>query len=454
MDSTGELLGDMDSIEALLRRLEPEREDERDDWKDALQAAGIRHPKDLDKMGPAAIAACSTLPLYLHKILVDHVKAERSKQYADLPRHPNHVVLACQLNVYYISNVDVINQTFDVDLAIESQLSKDQARTLPIPAKNLRGQCRTDLRKDQDFRAETGPTGQNFKATFDEIMHTPELWDPHFDILNKKHVESSESWATKNVKQTAVYYKSRFKATLFSQFYLGSFPFDQQALRIQLTSSRHPLHNSNGELGLLLIPRPQPSHLLRISTDMLESWDINAEIVHTRVGATPSVHSLSRERHPMIEYLIFVNRKPWHYILNIAVPMFCLASLGLTVYLDPAGDVMSRIEIVMTLILSCVTYQIVISKMLPDIPYFTWLDRYVSMCVGFLILIVLDTVIAHKLKVDVLEDTGDELELTLTADWLITDRGSYIGIANLLMFFLVVHGYHFFQLGMYFFVYR
>jgi hypothetical protein len=481
------------SIDTLLGRLEPKRQQhERDAWKKSLAAEGIRDPEDLKKMGPEAIAADTHLPLYLRNVLAAHVNLERSAKCALLPKQLRHLVLACQLNVYYISNVDVINQTFDIDMAIEAQLSKNQAKTPPFPSvpdqaiqrrwldmvehASSENTERKDgvrivkantgvtafipdghlmklwIRGNQCFRAQSAkPTDQNYKATFDEIMDTPELWDPHLDILNKKRVEKWESWATKNAKRNAVYFKIRLQATLFSQFSLSSFPFDQQALRIQLYSSRHTLHDDHGNLGLLLIPRPQSSHLLRKSTDMLESWDINSDIVHAIVGATPSVHSLSRDRHPMIEYLIFVNRKPWHYILNIAVPMFTLATLGLTVYLDPRGDVISRIEVMVTLILSCITYQIVISKMLPDIPYYTWLDRYVSMCVAMLILIVVDTVVAHNLED---AEDGDQLESTLMFDWFIPDSGSYIGIGNLVMCWMVVHAYQLFQLGMYHFVYR
>ncbi len=336
------------------------------------------------------------------------------------PKQP--VVLLCQLNVQYLSSIDIVSQTFDVSLTVEAQLCKSVERF----AKDWQKVDEEGSTKANEKNEEPLIFFDNTDITMSALMRNPRLWNPKLHLVNAKKLSSSDFWATAGGRHTSVYYKYHFEATLFSQLSLYHFPFDQQALHIVL-SSHIPLYNQNtarhksslidvrtpdhtsSSLCLLLIPRPEPSRLLRVATtsgNLMVSWDIHREIVNTYVGATYPILSLSEKVYPLIQYTLFVNRKPQYFIINIMLPMFALATLGFVIYLNgnDAESSLSRIRTVMTLILSCVTYKIVIGNTLPDIPYATFLDDYVNLCFGLLLLFVADIAAA-----ELLSEEGEDL---------------------------------------------
>ena len=85
---------------------------------------------------------------------------------------------------------------------------------------------------------------------------------------------------------------------------------------------------------------------------------------------------------------LYLTRKSENYIVKLIMPMFIIVTLStLTYWIDP-GSPPARVGGTVTLVLSIVTFNLVVSQDLPKINYSTLLDWYVWKCFLFVVFAV------------------------------------------------------------------
>ena len=82
---------------------------------------------------------------------------------------------------------------------------------------------------------------------------------------------------------------------------------------------------------------------------------------------------------------IKVVRLPSFYVINVLCFLAVLVSLVLTSWATHPADIPSRHAVDFTLLLTAVAYKFTLDAMLPNIPYLTFLDVYILVCLGFLV---------------------------------------------------------------------
>ena len=202
-----------------------------------------------------------------------------------------------------------------------------------------------------------------------------------------------ERWTTYTVEYESgcSYYdytlKFRGKGVFTEEFELENFPFDEQALSITfsvLKSNRLIVLEANEEF---------PSTFVRSNFQMSNVFSVShRDMVMTSKSYSSAKESASGVVYPRFTFSVVLQRQPMYYLTNIALPMMVLTYLGFlsfAVSFDGSRlDTSDRLSITLTLLLTAVAYKFVVASAIPQVSYLTLLDKYISLCFGFLCLII------------------------------------------------------------------
>ena len=145
-----------------------------------------------------------------------------------------------------------------------------------------------------------------------------------------------------------------------------------------------------------------PSSQLGVDTTNFafsDQWNL-APLIYaeeTTVGATKA------RRFPAVTMRALVTRHPGFALMNVALPMDVIALLSLATFVIPlteqdgddgggggkrgsAEGIAMRLDLSMTILLTAVAFKFVTVSFLPQISYLTLIDKFVLMCMGFLVL--------------------------------------------------------------------
>lgn len=96
----------------------------------------------------------------------------------------------------------------------------------------------------------------------------------------------------------------------------------------------------------------------------------------------------------MIRFEIMLERRPGYYVTNVAIPAAIITYLCFISYTTRADGTLvetgDRLQIVLTLLLTAVTFKNQVASLIPRISYFTTLDKYVFFCFIIACVVVLE----------------------------------------------------------------
>jgi hypothetical protein len=240
------------------------------------------------------------------------------------------------------------------------------------------------------------------------IPPTRSIWKPDTFFLNAVTCTYSDSLLT--LDSTGRLNWSRHATCVFkADFDLLQFPFDSQVFSIKRVSYAYT------QSELVLRPTafgpcflPDPTVGFENSLWDLTAADCSAQTFLFRVGQGQSgcAHSgiacttnaaaysvsiclLSRpDNYYQVSGNLYVKRKFQNYIVKVILPMFIIVCLSTITYFIDASSTPARVGGTVTLVLSIVTFNLVVSQDLPKINYSTLLDWYVWKCFLFVVFAV------------------------------------------------------------------
>ena len=113
-------------------------------------------------------------------------------------------------------------------------------------------------------------------------------------------------------------------------------------------------------------------------------WDLNG----ADCAGSSFLFRVGQDDYTQVTSNLYVQRKSENYIVKLITPMFIIVTLStLTFWIDP-GSPPARVGGTVTLVLSIVTFNLVVSQDLPKINYSTLLDWYVWKCFLFVVFAV------------------------------------------------------------------
>jgi len=196
------------------------------------------------------------------------------------------------------------------------------------------------------------------------------VFDPLIDVRNSFDLEKmsapfGDDQSTRLEESTGlVTHIIRYKGILAEPMELEVFPFDHQALHIQvctqgMAEDKVILYSSAGTMSDVFLPdweiEPQPS----VFTLLTEPQD-----------------SIHHKRFSELHINVHAKRRESYYIWNIGLIILAIVSLSFTSFAIPEENVEGRLTINLTLLLTAMAFKFVIAASLPVVAYLTPLDKY------------------------------------------------------------------------------
>eukprot|EP00457_Paulinella_chromatophora_P005215 gb/GEZN01005229.1/.p1 GENE.gb/GEZN01005229.1/~~gb/GEZN01005229.1/.p1 ORF type:complete len:566 (+),score=43.37 gb/GEZN01005229.1/:85-1782(+) len=171
--------------------------------------------------------------------------------------------------------------------------------------------------------------------------------------------------------------KVHFSATLTEDLELDRFPFDRQYLtmRICIRSRFH------------VLGKPPPFVPDRVELQKIVSYRCSPTIAGWN-AFSPVVSyckAVGRDDIYRIAVSMRVEREPLYFLVNILVPVLMIVSLAPISFIITSDEIGSRMSIVLTLLLTVVTFKFVIFTEIPKTATTTMLDKYI-MIANFVLL--------------------------------------------------------------------
>ena len=114
------------------------------------------------------------------------------------------------------------------------------------------------------------------------------------------------------------------------------------------------------------------------------TWALGSEL---RLEAT-TVYSTKTRVFPAVKITASIHRRPFYFLLNVALPASVLSLLSLITFCIPQEAVSDRLGFSSTLALTIISAKFATSSSMPAIAYLTLLDRFQLACIGIIFLIV------------------------------------------------------------------
>ncbi|KAG1711940.1 hypothetical protein DVH05_009181 [Phytophthora capsici] len=281
--------------------------------------------------------------------------------------------LEVQIEVNAVTSVDTVGQTFTADVTWEV--------TMPAITTIREDSVLRELMDILEFD-ENQFEFSNINAMQDEREMTSSL-----SPAGPVHFTDSTSLALP-VKATSEHlshlqFSRRVVAVFSEEMTLRSFPVDQQKLTFAFSTG------TGVRKSLRITPGAVDAGTFAIANYKLGNvFDV---VYHDKVF----VGEIDAEGDKKtIRFEIMLERRPGYYVTNVAIPAAIITYLCFISYTTRADGTLvetgDRLQIVLTLLLTAVTFKNQVASLIPRISYFTTLDKYVFFCFIIACVVVLE----------------------------------------------------------------
>eukprot|EP01084_Bolivina_argentea_P074074 134400_1 len=264
------------------------------------------------------------------------------------------------------------------------------------------------------------------------LMEWEPRWYPHLEFLNmiEKHTKEWEEYPEEGrfriqsfkdfgqekgeeipegefdcTKAKFLRAKLECEMTLAEELELQAFPFDCQDLSCAIQE-----RTTNG-VRCIFLPELRKRNFASIDPrySVIDEWDLETAVIEF-VDADPAA-SRSKSSYAMINLRLKVKRRWKVFISNVILLMACIYVLALTAFSlnyeqcqvpseptpaptvdsqatteepeDEGSDLGDRLNMLITLILTAVAFSYAVFDSLPNVPYLTYMDKYILSCYFF-----------------------------------------------------------------------
>ena len=276
----------------------------------------------------------------------------------------------CQYNILNIDNIHTIKEEFLVDLYLKAIWAVPDKECLP--GRLLHGINETNYKRISisDWQTLWNPKllfVNLVERKFEERTYKLEIYGGVLCVVNSIHIIG----------------------TFGQKFNLHHFPFDYQHLSIMVQSQ---LPSTKVNLIVSTLGQEGGGNGIggdgkRISAiarfgDIRHEWGL-CDYTDCHAEKTLSQHSNSGSCYPRINIKFCVKRSAKFYIWNVIFVNFLIIALSfvsLTVDYNETGD---RLNVTLILLLTTIAFKLAMSEVLPNVPYLTFLDKYIISGISF-----------------------------------------------------------------------
>jgi hypothetical protein len=167
-----------------------------------------------------------------------------------------------------------------------------------------------------------------------------------------------------------------FHAKLQLDFVLNRFPFDTQKIRLLFRIPRVNVQNVRKVSTIFSATKAMQLHTKEFAKHPLvaksdSAWHV-LSVQKEVIILDPNEDNFKPEYHVSIE----IQRESFYYVVNIGMPNALLAMIGFSVFLVPSTELVNRLTIILTILLTVIAFKFSVTDKLPVLSYNTLLDKY------------------------------------------------------------------------------
>jgi len=198
------------------------------------------------------------------------------------------------------------------------------------------------------------------------------FWNPLLYIDNILAETKEATWQTASMDrgQAFIMERRRVRGIFMENLELNDFPLDVQDLTVTITSERP-------DTEIDIIPDENEMSAINLSSFVdQQEWKLHEHIEVSRKVMTQE-YSSSNRCHPALSVTCRAARRPGYFYWNVFLVMFFITALSFSTFSVSPELPQNRLQLSLTLLLTCVAFKFVINKMIPPVSYLTYMDKYV-----------------------------------------------------------------------------
>ena len=265
-----------------------------------------------------------------------------------------HREVYCRINIFNIRAIDVKSRSIHADFYVEASW------------------------EEPSLLDDDGSLTQEVNVNWGAV------WDPKITFMNKMGDLKIASWYAADSAyyewfgQPMCSWRAKVSGEFAQTMDLRSFPYDSHDVELIL-SSDHIV------AWCTLLPNAfVPSAAQTESFMVRNSWNLDFDPL-TAMAIRPDRRG-SGGHYPQLSLITGCSRNPAGVLSNIILIMFAIICFFfISVFTTPLQSIANRNQLAAALLLTAVALKVMTSDKLPDLPYLTFVDKYMLGCISILI---------------------------------------------------------------------
>lgn len=245
-------------------------------------------------------------------------------------------------------------------------------------------------------------------AMDDCVLDLSDVWDPDVHPVNQRGMARESARDVDIAPDGTVRYGERILAELSTPLDLEEFPFDRQALKIQLISFEYGPEDVVFEID--------EADTGRLESAFLGGWDI---VENSSLLDVPAF-TINDRQYTRLEHSIVLERRSGYFIWKFVVPLTFIVLMAWSVFwIDPQAAA-PQIGVATASVFSLIAFLIGLRGVLPRVEYLTRIDKLVLSATVLVFLALGEAIVTTRLV------ARDRYETALRIDQ--TSRWVYLGL--------------------------
>ena len=213
----------------------------------------------------------------------------------------------------------------------------------------------------RDPRLATDPAGGIQRRPLSEI------WHPRLQVLNQQRLWSTMAEEAEIQPDGTVVFRQRAWGSFSQPLNLKEFPFDRQALSIQLVAADYLTE----QVELVATVGSGVSDTLSIADWKVVNWEMAAD------APVPSPPGAKHEIVPSVALVLHVERRIGYYVIKVILPLLLIVAMSWVVFWIDPRDFGTKVSVAITAMLTLIAYRFAVGATLPNVSYLTRLDLFI-----------------------------------------------------------------------------
>jgi len=195
-----------------------------------------------------------------------------------------------------------------------------------------------------------------------------EVWIPHVDIFNSGRVFTRLPRQVEVLKSGRVRYVQRYQGALVFPYQAYRYPFDQHDIIISLLSIEY----GTDDVELVI----DNNYTGRVTAYEFNVPDWKIRGVSARI--VPQFFDIHEKDVSRYDFHISVKRRSGYFIWKVILPLVLIVAMSWTVFWVDPVKFGPQIGTSTTSMLTLIAYQFLIGSTLPQLSYFTTMDKFIA----------------------------------------------------------------------------